>query len=116
MPKAAKKKEAALADRLRDLGLPKQLAKSVARTATNVKGQLPDSARSAIRDMIAKVEERGGAAGRQTDPSDPEDGVRGAKGKRDKKGKKGKKGKAEKHKQGGKPKAARKAKKVKKSA
>jgi hypothetical protein len=105
MPKAAKKKEKALADRLRDMGLPKPLAKSVARTTTNVKGQLPESARSAIKEMIAKVEERGGGVTRKTAPVDP-DGA----------GETGSRGKAEKHaKKAGKSKAAKKAKKAKKA-
>jgi hypothetical protein len=44
------------------MGLRKQLAKNVAHTAANVKGQLPKSAQSALKDMVAKFEDRGSAS------------------------------------------------------
>jgi hypothetical protein len=107
MPKA-KKKEKALADRLRDLGLPKQFAKSVARTTTNFKGQVPDSARTAIKEMISKVEERGSGVTRKTEPPDPDAAAAATKSKS--------KSKAKKHaKKAGAAKAAKKAKKARKA-
>ncbi len=59
MGKTAKQTERDMVDRLRAMGLRKQLAKNVAHTAANVKGQLPKSAQSALKDMLGKFEDRG---------------------------------------------------------
>jgi hypothetical protein len=110
MAKSAKKKKKRdrdLVERLRRLGLRKQSAKNVADTVTNVKGQLPDSARSAINDFIAKVDDLRERAAEKGKPHDHDPGVDGSgekaakkQGKKAGKKKAGKKGKSKGKKKG----------------
>ncbi|HEU0317570.1 MAG TPA: hypothetical protein VFR49_09600 [Solirubrobacteraceae bacterium] len=74
MGKTAKQTERDMVDRLRAMGLRKQLAKNVAHTAANVKGQLPKSAQSALKDMVSKFEDRGSGK-KVADPIDTDSAV-----------------------------------------
>jgi hypothetical protein len=55
--KKRKKKKRALVQRLRRLGLPERSAENIAGTLTNVTGQLPQPARDAVNELIAKVDD-----------------------------------------------------------
>jgi cell division protein FtsI/penicillin-binding protein 2 len=101
MAKNPKQSERDLVERLRGMGLRKPLAKNIAHAATSVKGQLPDSARTAIQEMLAKVEDLGGGVAKQRRPETADgDGQPATKAgtanaaKKSKKGKKGKKKKS----------------------
>lgn len=70
MGKTPKQKQRDLAARLHRLGLRKELAKRVAANATNVRGQLPSSARRTIDELRLRAADVGGGVVESTKAED----------------------------------------------
>ncbi len=64
--KQQQEKKRDLADRLRGLGLRKELAKRIADNAVDARGQIPGSARKKIKEIRAKVDDLGTGVFRAT--------------------------------------------------
>ncbi|HWH11884.1 MAG TPA: hypothetical protein VG165_12205 [Solirubrobacteraceae bacterium] len=69
MAKAAKKTRRDVVARLEGLGLRRQMAEKIGGSA-NVRGELSGSARTAVKELKAKVDELAGGIARQSDQSE----------------------------------------------